>query len=293
VSGIGEALAKLRSRAAAAAVEERARAGLGTVHEPSKQPTARNYGGRFIRIDFRELRAQGLLAPDSADKRLIEEYRAIKRPLLKNADPKDAAALPRGNLLQVASAIPGEGKTFTCLNLCLSLVKAQEWSVVLVDGDCNKPHLSKLFGAEREPGLMGVLRGSNGDFDANVMPTSVPNLSLMPAGARDEDSAELFASAAMEKLCVEISSADPKRLIVFDSPPLLLTSEAPAIARHVGQIVLVVHADKTPQRAVVSALALLDPTKPIGLVLNQASGQESNGVYGSNYGYSYGPTSDE
>jgi protein-tyrosine kinase len=287
---IEEALAKLRRGAATA--DDRSRPALGTVRE-STAATPRKYGGRFIQLDFNELRARGLLAPDTNDHRLTEEYRAIKRPLLKNAYPNELAPIPRGNVIQIASALPGEGKTFTCLNLCLSLAKEQDWNVVLVDGDCNKPHLSTLFGAEREPGLIGVLRGLSGDFDANVMPTSVPNLAVMPAGARYEESSELLASAAMEQLCQKISSADPKRLIVFDSPPMLLTSEAPAIARHMGQILLVVNADRTPQRSVVSALRLLDATKPIGLVLNQVRGKESHGTYGSNYGYYHGPTASE
>ncbi len=290
---IEEALAKLQ-RAAGNAADNRARPVVGTVLDAPKKPAQHKYGGRSVELDFGALRAHGLLSPDSQDRRLREEYRAVKRPLLKNATPNDLLPVPRGNLLQVVSALPGEGKTFTSLNLCLSLAKEQDWTVVLVDGDCHSPRLSALLGVEREPGLMGVLRGTHGDFDSNVMPTNVPNLAILPAGKRDEDSAELLASAAMENLCAEISAADPQRLVVFDSPPLSMTSEAPAIARHVGQILFVICADKTPRRAVLSALGMLDAAKPIGLLLNQARHRHHSDVYGAHYGYGqeYGSATD-
>src|SRR5436190_10146574 len=113
-----------------------------------KEPT---YGGKRIAVDAAQLRAIGLLAPDTEERRLAEQYRAIKRPLLTNAMAIAELALFNANLVAVVSALAGEGKTFTCLNLCLSIARERDWSVVLVDADCSKPHLTRMFDAENEP----------------------------------------------------------------------------------------------------------------------------------------------
>ncbi len=241
------------------------------------------YGGHSVVFDHSQLRANGLLAPGADERRLAEQYRAIKRPLLRNADPSQRSVLPQGNLLMAASALSGEGKTFTSVNLCLSIARERDWSVVLVDADSSKPHLTRLFSAEGEAGLMDLLRDPELAFEDFVMPTDIPGLSLLPAGAHDAHASELLASRRMTELCMSLSSADTGRLIVFDSSPLLLTTEAVALASQVGQILMVVRADSTPQQAVLAALEKLDPEKAINCVLNQTSGadlSESYGYYG-------------
>ena len=242
------------------------------------------YGGSRVVVDRGQLRANGLLAPGADERRLAEHYRAIKRPLLSNADPGMYSVLPLGNLIMVASALSGEGKTFSCVNLCLSIARERDWSVVLVDADSSKPHLTRLFSAESEPGLMDLLRDPELSFDDIVMPTDIPGLSLLPAGTHDADASELLASRRMKELCRQLSSDDAGRMILFDSSPLLLTTEAIALASQVGQILMIVRADSTPQQAVLDALEKLDPQKAINCVLNQTAGAdlaESYGYYGS------------
>ena len=249
-------------------------------------PHEHGYGGHRIVVDHSQLRANGLLAPGADERRLAEQYRAIKRPLLGNANPSLHSVLPLGNLVMVASALSGEGKSFTCINLCLSIAREIDWSVVLVDADSSKPHLTRLFSAEREPGFIDLLRDPTLSFEDIVMPTDIPGLSLLPAGAQDVDASELLASRRMIQLCAELSSADAGRIIIFDSSPLLLTTEAVALASQVGQVLMVVRADSTEQRSVLAALEKLDPEKAVNCVLNQTSGvdhSESYGYYG-NYG---------
>ena len=254
---------------------------LGRVADTAVPRLDHAYGGKPIEIDMAELHRLRLLAPDSHERRLADEYRQIKRPLLINASRVREPVLERGNLLMVGSAMSGEGKTFTCLNLCLSIAREKDWDVVLVDGDCNKPQLTRLFGSENELGLLDLLRDPELTFDSLVMPTNLPGLSLLPAGKRDEQASELLASARMSTLCAQISNADAQRVIVFDSAPLLLTSEAPVLATQVGQILLVVHANRTPQQAVLRARDLLDQSKAINVVLNQvAATSDVLGSYG-------------
>jgi len=250
-------------------------------------PREHGYGGHRIVVDHDQLRANGLLAPGGADeRRLAEQYRAIKRPLVGNADPSLRSVLPLGNLVMVASALSGEGKTFTSVNLCLSIARERDWSVVLVDADSCKPHLTRLFSAEGEPGFIDLLRDPGLSFEDLVMPTDIPGLSLLPSGAHDADASELLASRRMKELCLKISSADLGRMIVLDSSPLLLTTEAIVLASQVGQVLMVVRADSTQKQTVLAALDRLDPEKAINCVLNQTSGidlSESYGYYG-NYG---------
>ena len=244
-----------------------------------------DYGGRRIAIDTEQLKALDLLAPNSDERHLAEEYRVIKRPIVRNADPTREPVVPNGNLVMVASALPGEGKTFTCLNICLGIAREKDWRVVLVDGDCVKPHITRLFSAEREPGLIDLLRDPSLHFDSLVMPTDVPGLSFMPAGTFDQHGEELLASDRMHQLCTTLSSADARRMVVFDSSPLLLSTEAIALSAHVGQVVFVVRADSTPRAAVQAALAKLDASKAIGCVLNGAQAGDIGPAYGDYHHY--------
>lgn len=252
------------------------------LHESASQ---HNYGGKSIKIDLKLLHQQRLLGPINEARRLADEYRTIKRPLLRNALSKHEPVVSRRNLWMITSALAGEGKTFTCLNLSLSVARERDWSVVLVDADCSKQHITKLFGASEEPGFIDLLRDSSLSFDSLVMPTNIPGISVLPAGKHDDHAAELLTSARMAALCDELESSDPQRIILFDSPPLLLTAEAAVLATQVGQIVLVVLANETPQQAVLEARDRLDPALPIGLLLNQVDSRDSASAYGEYYTY--------
>jgi len=281
MSRIEDALHKLQARSPRPAGAPASRLGVVVPREHA-------YAGQRIVVDSAQLRANGLLAPDAEERRLAEQYRTIKRPLLRNADSALELSVPRANLVMVASALSGEGKTFTCVNLCLSIARERDWSVVLVDADCSKPHLTRLFAAENEPGLIDLLRDPALTFEGLVMPTDVPGLSLLPAGAHDSHASELLASKRMDDLCAALSSDGAGRMVVFDSSPLLLTTEAAELASKVGQVVVVVRANETPQQAVLAALAKLDQTKAIGCVLNQSWGDADHAEGYGYYGYGEG-----
>ena len=267
---------------------EAARAAAPEPRLASVVPQEHAYTGKRVVVDAEMLAKSGLLAPGPDQRRLAEQYRVIKRPLMRNASADRDPPLPRGNLLMVASALSGEGKTFTCLNLSLSVARERDWDVVLVDADCSKPHLTRLFAAEQERGLIDLLREPSLSFDSVVMPTDVPGLSLVPAGAHDDHASELLASKRMSELCASLAQG-VGRIIVFDSSPLLMTSEAAALAQQVGQIVVVVRANETPRPAVLAALEKLDSSKAVACVLNQGYGAASGLGYGEygDYG-SYG-----
>ena len=298
MSKIQDALSKLqRSRPAAASAAPAVHTLAETVDRsvPLKKPAdpgARRrehaYGGVALKVDHDALRAAGLLAPQSQARQVADEYRHIKRPILANASGRGQRPLERGNLVMVGSAVSGEGKTFTCINLCLSMATEKDWSVLLVDADVAKPHVSRLFGLGDAPGLLDVLRDHNIRAASVVSPTDVPGLSIMPAGGRDEFAAELLASERMEEICRQLAGEDRRRMIVFDSSPILQTTEAPILASHVGQMVMIVKADRTSRQQLQTAISKIDPELPISLVLNQAkSGGLLDMYIGGNY-YGYG-----
>ena len=241
-----------------------------------------------ITVDREELRDAGFIAPEDEERLLIDQYRQIKRPLIAHAFGKRATKVEDGHLILVTSALPGDGKTFSCINLALSLAQEQDRSVLLVDADVAKAHVSRLFGAEEEPGLLDLLEENCPlTLDEVVLNTDVKGLSLMTAGDMRRHSTELLASERMERLIRALGAQDPNRLIVFDSSPLLSTSESRVLATLVGQIVMVVCAGQTPQQAVLSAIDLVDENKALNLILNQ-SRQTGTGEYYGNYGYGYG-----
>ena len=101
--------------------------------------------------------------------------------------------------------------------------------------------------------------------------TNIPKLTVLSAGQNRGHMTELLASENMQRLVADIANRYPDRIIIFDSPPLLVTSESKVLASQMGQIIVVVEADKTPQQVVLDALQLLDASKAIGLVLNKSS----------------------
>jgi len=255
-----------------------------TASDPSPLPAA---SGAVVNFDFEALAAAGLLAPGNL--RLADEYRAIKQPILARATAGDSVVASRDRLLMIASALPGEGKTFTSVNLSLSLAQEKDWSVLLIDADCKNPSLSRLLGMADQPGLLDYLRAPKGELPHYVLPTNFSGLSVLPIGSGDPNAAELLASARMQSMCSDLASGKLGRLIVIiDSSPLLLTPEPLIVSRQVGQILVVVAAGSTARPAVADALDKLDPAKAVGLVLNRASSADKSSSYGYGYGYGYG-----
>jgi exopolysaccharide/PEP-CTERM locus tyrosine autokinase len=224
-----------------------------------------------------------LLPPEHQERALSDQYRQIKRPLIANATGRGGTEkLPRGQLIMVASAMPGEGKTFTSMNLALSLALEKDLSVLLIDADAPKPHLDRALGIAGEPGLLELLRDESLDPESLIIPTDVPTLAMLPIGTGSETTTELLASHRMEEIMAQLASNDPMRIVVIDSPPLLLTSESRVLAEAAGQVVLVVRAGVTPQQAVLDAISHLGEGKSIGLLLNQSTDIAPAGYY---YGY--------
>lgn len=238
-----------------------------------------------IAIDLAHMRSVGVLAPEASASRVEDEYRRLKWPLLNNAIGQGNVLVVDGNLIMVASSLPGEGKTTTAINLALSIAQERDCTVLLVDADVAKPHVSDIFGLKNQAGLIDVLLNNNLDVSDVLVKTDNDGLRILAAGSPYRSAPELLASNRMKNLIRELAARYSDRIIVFDSPPLLETNEAQVLAGLVGQIILIVQADKTPQPAVQEAIGLLDPTKAINLVLNQSRTLPGSHYHGGYYGY--------
>jgi protein-tyrosine kinase len=240
-----------------------------STESPSKAYGGRARPARVVAVDRDALRAAGFLPPPLQSTQLAWQYRQIKRPLVANAlaSTDNASCM---HVIMVTSAVPGDGKTFTSINLAVSMSREQDINVLLVDADIEKPHISRLFGVSEEPGLLDAVRDDSLDIESLIIGTDFPGLSILPAGRYSEQATELLASQRMMSCMQQLERSDASRVAVLDSPPLLATNESRVIARSVGQIIVVVRDGKTTEHELREALAFLPEGKFVGLVLNQS-----------------------
>ncbi len=227
------------------------------------------------------------MSPNSLRSQIADQFRVIKRPLIANAMGKGASVLVNGNTIMVTSSLAGEGKSFTAINLAMSIATELDNTVMLVDADVARPSVLRILGLPPSPGLLDMLLDDKVDLSQMLLRTNIEKLSILPSGTPHPRATELLASDAMTALVDDLSKRYADRIIIFDSPPLLLTTEARVLATHMGQIVMVVHAEKTLQSDVKQALATIEDCPVKMLVLNQARSTLGVG-YGDGYGYGYG-----
>ena len=256
---------------------------------PPAQPQRGPERGPEATIDLAGLKVQGYLTPEGERSQVAEEFRIIKRPVLENAFGRNTALVDHGNLVMVTSAIPGEGKTFTAVNLAMSIAMEMDKTVLLIDADVGRARIHDLLKVPMGPGLIDLLTDSSLDVGDVMLRTNVPKLRVIPMGRYHPHANELVASETMRQLTQELATRYPDRMVIFDAPPILATSEAVVLAGLVGQLVFVVEAERTLRGNVQDALGLLDTAKPVGLVLNKSRTHSGHGYYGyGKYGYGYG-----
>ena len=185
----------------------------------------------------------------------------------------------------VTSALPGEGKTFTSINLAMSIAKELDHTVLLVDADVVRPSVLGRLGLPPARGLMDLLTDRDHDLADVLLKTNIPKLTLLPAGHSSSSTTELLASASMEELLDELATHYSDRIIIFDAPPLLPSTESRVLASRMGQVMVVVEADKTSRSTVQQAFATLEACPVVMGMINKYKGSPM----GSGYGY-YAPT---
>ena len=261
------------------------RPGPAPVQARAEAPARASAPRRRASVDRDRLRAAGFILPDAAATGLVEEFRIIKRQILLGASGKTDMPEEKRRSVLICSAQPDEGKTFCAVNLAVSLAGEKEVEVLLVDGDFSKPEVLSILGIEGGPGLIDALADSSIDPETLVIGTDIEGLSVLPAGRQVNDVTELLSSERTRAVLASLAGASRRRLVIFDSPPALAASPAAVLASHVGQIVMVVRADRTTEADLKEAVGLLNACEDISLILNGAGFAANGRRFGSYYGY--------
>lgn len=258
------------------------KADIKTTTAPRELRQSSGRRSREVEIDFDRIMERGLLTPNSAQSRLANELRVIKRPIINNCLGKGATPVKNARRIMVTSALPGEGKSFISLNLALSIAMERDSTVLLLEGDPTRPALAEMLGIPPARGLMDLLVDPRLDVADVMIRTNLGRLSFIPAGTRQEHATELLASTVMEELVEQLYERYPDRILIFDSPPLLAAPEPRVLAQHMGQIVYVVEAEQTAQSTVQEAISTVEACPVVMAVLNKSAFREE-GYYYSYY----------
>lgn len=214
-----------------------------------------------------------------------EQFRKLRAQLLTLNLPEHPKTI------MVTSASQGEGKTLVSTNLATILAHDLHSYALLVDADLRNPALSRWFGLHNGRGLSDYLTGG-AEIQSLLLKTRIAKLSILSSGTIRDNPVELIGSKRMEALVDELKSRYGDRYIIFDSSPLLATTEPSVLTKLVDGIILVVRAGSTPRETVKQALSTIDPSKILGVVLNdlELRSKDLNSRYfgTSRYYYRYG-----
>lgn len=273
----------------AAAMEAKEQVAIIHANKKNVADEAGKFNTKRVEIDIEQLHRLGMVTPDAARTSIAEEFRLIKRPLIEKAFSQKGKSNHHANLIMVASSLPGEGKTFCAVNLAISIAMELDHTVLLVDADVARPSVPRYLNLRPENesseiGLMDILLDDKLDLADAILRTNIDTLSILRAGRSHHRATELLASQSMSSLLDEIASRYPDRIVIFDSPPLLLTTEARVLASQMGQIVLVVEAESTTQHTVKEVLRQLKTCQNVNLIYNKAKALSNGDYYGRYYG---------
>jgi len=236
-----------------------------------------------INIPFEKLATQGFITPSTTRGLITEQYRRIKRPLLKNLSRNERGGMSN-NVIMVTSSVSGEGKTFTAINLAMSFTMERDKTVLLIDADVLKNTASGLLEVDKNSaGLTDLLVGNISDPDDVILRTNIPNFMYLPSGRPQQHANERLSSGRMKELVEELSTCHNDRIIVLDCSPILQTNEAAVLTDHADQVVFVVAEEETSEGDVVEALSQIPSEIYVGVVLNKSRLR----VLGNDYGYTY------
>jgi protein-tyrosine kinase len=244
-----------------------ARDGSGDI--PARDPSGEINGHR-IQIDAAHLGRAGLIDCTQPYSRVAEEIHIIQHKLVHQSFGANGVAVPgRGNLVMVTSALKGEGKSFTSINLAGDIARQGDQRVLLVDADPKPDGLGQRLGVSAARGLLDLIQDRRLDVAQLIMPTVTGRLDVLPLGSNQDSGAELFSSRRMSEILEQLGARYADRLIIIDAPPCLSSSSPHALASVVGQVLFVVAANHTQPADVEAALDLVRGCPHVSLLLNK------------------------
>ncbi len=242
-------------------------------------------GQQALRLNLNKLRDARMITPDNRASVTYNEFRSIKRKLLPLTRDPETKATTR-NTVMVTSALAGEGKTYTAVNLAICLASERNLEVILVDGDVVRASIAGFFEGAPQEGLLDLLTGRRQQIDEVLTRCSdVPNLHVLFSGRRDDCSPELLASQRMAEVCSALSRRFRESIVVIDAPPVLATAEPSALAMHVHHLIMVVAAGQVARHHIEEALAGVVACPSISMVFNKSPEWQRATPYPYYYNY--------
>ncbi len=219
-----------------------------------------------------------LISITDAGTSIAEQYKKLRVNILKLTEKEFL------NTLLITSPEIGEGKTLTAINLAVTMAKEIDYTVLLVDADLKHPTIHKYLGLEVKYGLSDYLMGKVKISDVMIK-TGVGKLIFLPAGSPTDNSSELLSSDRMKKLIYEMKYRYNDRYIIFDSAPILVTSDTISLSNLVDGLLIVMQGGRTTLKTAEKALSLINGANILGVVFNNVPREFAKNLYPYYYGY--------
>ena len=199
--------------------------------------------GRIFEETLPLLAAAGIVTPNAPRSQIADQYRVIKRPLIANAMGKGAAPVKRGNLIMVTSAVSGEGKSFSAINLAMSIARQTPGNTILADLDFRRPEVANYLGVGANADIHAVLKGQTPlDEVLFSLDVSGPRLLFLPARSPIAHPAETLTSPEARNLVGTLRSLAQQSFVIFDMPPMLFADDVIAFMPQIDAVLLVIAA---------------------------------------------------
>lgn len=255
--------------------QERDKVG-GQVVDPGAKSSRRFQGGIDQNIKYTKTRTVPMPVGELREKRIITEqknsisdaYRVLRTQILQRLNEKD------WNTLAITSPGGRAGKSLTAINLAISLAREVDNTVLLIDANLRSPRLDKYFGFNAEYGLSDYLLNDKDLGDMLIHPEGISKFVMLPAGRAIVNSSEMLSSSKMQSLVEEVKHRYPSRIVIFDLPPVLESSDTLAFIPNADATLVVIEEGKTQEVELKQTFELLQNNEIIGTVLNKAYTQD-------------------
>jgi protein-tyrosine kinase len=180
--------------------------------------------------------------------------------------------------LGVTGTTAGEGKTITAVNLAVALAQDPNAWVFLVDLDLQRPQLGAYLGMSYEYGLTDFLTGQ-AELEQVVYDIGIKRLAVVPNASPVETSSEHLRSARMADFINALELQTPRRIVIFDMPPIMVSDDVLAFAPRVDSFLLVASQGQTARRTLSNAREVLSELNLLGVVLNRSTEHNDSPYY--------------
>lgn len=246
------------------------------VRRPSPAPVDASSVRTFQPLELNERSlAKNLILPQITDAGALRAYKILRTRLLRRLEANQWRSVA------VTGVTAGEGKTLTAINLAIALAQDVNTWVFLVDLDLQRPRMADYLGIDEGYGLKGLSDYLQGEasLESIVYSPNIDRLSIVPNFRAAAHGSELLSSPRMSELVRALEAEHPRRIIIFDMPPVLAADDVLAFAPQVDGVLLVVAEGATGRDALKSAKEVLAEMNLLGVVLNRSSERNDSAYY--------------